>query len=94
MPNITRSQAVYMIENSGGKIFTATFIKRSDGSVRTMNARKDVVSHLHGGSLAYNAKAKNLLTCFDMQSVAYRTIPVEGLKELKIGGSVYNIIGE
>ena len=67
-----------------GKIFTVTFIKRSTGEERTMNARLYVTKHLKGGSKSYDDSAKKLLTVYDMQVQGYRCIPLDAV--LKING--------
>ena len=52
----------------GGKIVTVTFIKRSNGEVRTMNGRpSDQISRgKTGQGMAYDPAAKNLMPFLDM----------------------------
>ena len=66
---------------AAGKIFTVKFIKK-DGSLRTMNARLGVKSHLHGGELPYDAESYNLLPVYDIQSKGYRMINFSTIKEI------------
>ncbi|MFT5548200.1 MAG: hypothetical protein ACI9CO_000114 [Candidatus Azotimanducaceae bacterium] len=75
---------------SGGKIFSVTFIKRTTGELREMRCRMGVKKHLKGGSKAYDAKAKNLLSVFDMEAKSYRSIPVEAIQKLSVGGQTFN----
>lgn len=74
-----------------GKIFTVKFIKRTDGSERTMRARLGVKSHLHGGQLPYDPIEKKLLPVFDMEKEAYRSVPLDAIIELKHHGVVEGV---
>lgn len=78
-----------MIESTGGKVFTATFVKKN-GEVRDMNCRTGVVSKLRGGD-STTAHKPNLVTVYDMQKGAYRCINLDTLRSLKISGKTYNI---
>jgi len=90
MEEVTREEAVNMINNIGGKIFTVVFYKRGNGELRTMNCRKGVTKHLRGGVLNYDPKVKNLIGVNDMKikdrEKSYRSISIEGIVELHIGG--------
>ena len=72
-----------------GQIFYIEFIKRSTGELRKMRCRKGVKRYLKGGSKSYNPKAKNLITVFDMDKGAYRSIPVEGVQCLTVSGQSF-----
>jgi len=67
----------------GNKIATVTFVKRHTGELRRMNCRLGVTRYLKGTGPAYDASAHKLLTVFDMQKKAYRSIPVENVVEVK-----------
>lgn len=56
-----------------------------------MNCRRFCESHLRGGPEAYDAAAKGLVVVFDMVKVAYRSIPQEGIRSIKIGGEWHPI---
>jgi hypothetical protein len=75
--------------NTKGKIFRATFIKRSTGEVRHLVGRLGVTQYLKGGTMSYNPKDKGLLTVYDIQKKGYRMINIEGLQEVSFGGQVY-----
>lgn len=83
---MTRAEAVSHINSTNGKVFAVRFIKRSTGEVRTMNCRLGVKSHLKGGAPAYSREEKQLVCVFDMVKNAYRSIPIEGITELKVDG--------
>ena len=83
---MTRDEAVQQIRNTAGKIFACEFTKRTTGECRVMICRLHVRSHLRGGSPAYNAAEKNLITVFDMSKNDYRCIPIEGLTRVRVDG--------
>jgi hypothetical protein len=68
-----------------GKIFSASFVKRSDGSVRQMLARTGVKPD-GGGERSYNPSDHNLLLVWDLQAKGYRTIPADNLIRIKAHG--------
>ena len=74
---------------SDGKIFSVTFIKRTTGLVRKMVCRVGVYNHLSGGEPAYDAGENNLITVFDMQKKAYRSISVESILEMRVHGQTF-----
>lgn len=78
---------------SDGSIFYVEFIKRTTGELRKMKCRAGVKKYLRGGAKGYSAKAKNLLTVFDMENKGYRSIPVEAIKALSINGQQFNFAG-
>lgn len=78
---------------SNGKIFAVTFTKRSTGTVRKMVCRTNVRKHLRGGSKAYSPAKHNLLSVFDMQAKAYRSVPLDAITSLKANGEIFNFRG-
>jgi hypothetical protein len=78
-----------IIYNTKGKFFTVEFIKRTDNTLRRMNARTGVKKHLVGGDQAYNPREKDLIVVFDMEKLAHRSIPIENIKKLKFAGTTY-----
>ena len=75
---------------SDGAIFYVEFIKRSTGELRKMRCRMGVKKHLKGGGRAYNPAKKNLLSVFDMDARGYRSIPLEGIQRLSVGGQHFD----
>jgi len=75
---------------SDGQIFTVEFIKRTTGELRKLNCRIGVKKHLKGGKAAYNAAEKQLLTVFDMSANGYRSIPLEGIQRVSVGGQTFS----
>lgn len=78
---------------SDGSIFSVEFIKRTDNQLRKMLCRLGVKKHLRGGDKAYNPKKHNLLTVFDMNKKAYRSIPVNAIQKISINGQTFNFLG-
>ena len=78
---------------SDGKIFSVEFIKRTTGELRRMTCRIGVKKHLKGGEKAYSAAQKRLLTVFDMDAKGYRSIPLEGIQSVSVGGQTFSFGG-
>jgi hypothetical protein len=88
---ITMSQAAEMIRNSNGSIFGVDFVKRTTGESRKMTARLGVKKHLKGGEAAYDAKAKDLIFVYDIAKKGYRSIALDAITALRIGGDEYEV---
>ena len=71
-----------------GKVFRVDFIKRTDGSVRTMICRFGVKKYLKGGKKAYDSGDKGLFTVYEFGK-GYRSITIDNLILLKTAGVVY-----
>lgn len=89
---ITKQQAAGLISRNRGKIFTVTFVKRTTGETRVLNGRQGVKKHLKGGEAAYSFSEKQLLPVFDMVKGEYRSIPIEGIEEVKIMGKTFQVV--
>jgi len=93
------ADAYNLIQSTDGKFFSATYVKRSTGITQTMICRLKVTSHLKGGALPYDPKAKQLVIVFKVSSkekgkkadtsIGYRAIPLDAMLKLSIGGTVY-----
>lgn len=91
MREINKEKAKEKILNSKGKIFYCEFHKRSNGENRPMTARLHVKSHLKDGEKSYDPEEKDLITVFDMDKSAYRSINVPGLHELHAEGEEFKV---
>lgn len=95
LPKLLRKQAVKKIETSAGKIFRIK-VKKRDGSTRWMKCRMGVSKYVKGVGLNYDPKEKDLITVFDMEAEnperGYRSIAIEGIRFLRIGGIKYRIV--
>jgi len=56
----------FIDQTSNGRIFTIDFVKRGDGSIRTMSARRGVSKGVKGVGQPYKPEDHNLLTVYDM----------------------------
>lgn len=74
---------------SDGGTFYVVFKKRTDGTIREMKCRTGVKKYLKGGTKKFDDKEKNLLTVFDMDKVAYRSIPLDAIIKVTIHGQTY-----
>ncbi len=87
--SVSRDELIQKIKDTKGAFFTVTFVKRTDGTTRTMNARFGVKKYLKGGKLPYDPIAKGLLPVFDVKKNAYRMINTKPLLGANIGNQQY-----
>ena len=72
-------------------VFGVDFVKRSDKSLRIMQCRFNVKKYLMHGERAYNPKDYDLVCVFDMQKMAYRSIPLDAIVEIRMNGITYKV---
>ncbi len=96
MIKMTRAQVVEVLLahkfQGNGSIFTVTFVKRTTGERRVMNARFGVHKYVKGVGLSYNPTEHRLIGCYDMQKAqgeGYRMIATESITDLKVNGEHY-----
>lgn len=92
LQNISKLEAAQKIRDTKGRMFTVTFIKKSNGEKRVMNARLGVKAYLRGGVLPYDPNTKGLIPCYDVQKKDYTMINIPGIINLKVGGAEYNVV--
>lgn len=92
LQNISKLEAAQKIRDTKGQIFTVTFIKKSNGEKRVMNARLGVKAYLKGGVLPYDPNTKGLIPVYDIQSKEYKMINIPGIVNLKAKGIEYNVV--
>ena len=92
MNTIARDTAIQIIKNSAGKIFGVSFIKRTNGELRHMSARRGVRKGVTGEGLKYDPESKQLLTVYDMNKKGHRMLNTETLKRLSFEKINYIII--
>jgi len=87
---LTLAQAVALILKlrNSGKVFRADFVKRGDGSNRTMVCRCGVKKYLKGGSAAYSFSEKGLMSVYEF-GTGYRSIALDNLARIKFAGVIY-----
>jgi hypothetical protein len=105
MTQITQTEAARMIRNSGGKLFSVTFTKRSTGSRRRMTARVGVRKGVSGGGQRFNPADHHLLTVHEFvtdpargdrgqlsnMGTQWRSVPIDGITELRCGGQIFQV---
>lgn len=79
-----------LLKTANGRFFGVTFVKK-DGTLRTMNARTGVSSHIKGTGASRAGTNDNQLTVFDAQKRAYRTINLDTVKSLRINGVTFQV---
>lgn len=89
---ISAKEAADLLTATEGRIFSVVFVKRTTGEQRTMTARTGVKKHLKGGDAAYSFSEKALLSVYDLQRKAYRSIPLDGILSLREGGEEYVVV--
>lgn len=91
---ISKEQARELLSYKG-KIATAVFTKRGDGSIRAMNLMTGVRKYTSGGELPYSPKDKGLIPVYDLKignaAKGYRMLNLDGLKTLNMDGKKYKI---
>ncbi len=92
MKTITAFQALKIIKETQGKVFTAVFTKK-DGTQRKMNCRLGVQKNLTGKGMAYKPADYDLMTVFDMKINDYRTLNLQTLTALQVAKEFYVIVG-
>ena len=94
---ITRLEAaeklIDMKQENAGQLFSVLFVKRTTGEQRLMLGRFGVEQYLKGGKAAYDFLEKGLVCIFDVQKLAYRTINLETILQMKIAGVEYQVEG-
>lgn len=76
----------------GSRFFRVEFVKRTDGSIRVMNAKLGVKKHLSGEGAKYSFEEKGLLSVWDAVARSYRCVPLDGIIELRCGK--HTLIGD
>ena len=81
---ITPEAAARFIRASRGRFFGCTFVKRSTGETRQMWCRFAKVGAVKGP----HRTRDDLIVVWDHHQRGYRSIPVEGLRQLRIDGAI------
>ena len=87
-PNNKIKQVKKMLQdnNKTGNIYSVSFQKRTDGSIRKMICRGKVFKALRGGTLKFNPLERDLVQVYDMRKKGYRLIPCENVISIKAKG--------
>lgn len=91
MTIISRTKLNNFLNQTHGKIFTATFMKK-DGSWRDLNCRKGVTQFLKGGVNLAIKPSNGLVVVYDMQKHEYRSLNLETVVQVKYQKEQYKIV--
>jgi len=96
-PRITTAQAIDLIANSGGRIFDVTFRKRTDNTIRKMNAKIDTEKGIYWKDVNFDMEEKGLIGVQDLKKEkggVPRMISRESIRSLRIDGKKYLVTPE
>ena len=88
---ISKVKAIDLIRGSKGKVFGVTFIKRTNGEERKMNARLGVKKGVTGEGLKFDPKQYALIPVYEMPKQQFRMVNLEGLTSLNLEGEKYEV---
>jgi len=91
MKKITTEIAAKLINGTNGKLFGVSFVK-TDGSHRELTGRIGVRSHLKGGRQTFDPADLGMLTVFDFQKLADRTVNLDKVYRLTLEGQTYQVV--
>lgn len=77
-----------LLTNTKGQFISVTFTKK-DGTLRKLVGRFGVTKHLSGGERK-NTNDRHLII-YDVQKKGYRTINVDAVQTVKVGGKNYKV---
>jgi len=88
---IDRVQILKTIEETKGRIFSANFIKRTNGEDRLIVCRVGVRKGVKDIGLNYSPADKGLVVVFDMFKRAFRMINLDTVYKMKINKEIIKI---
>lgn len=86
---IGKIKAAELINDSKGRIFTATFIKKN-GEERVMNCRKGVQKGVKGTGKS-NTQSLGIISVYDMQEKGFKKLNLQEVTALKINKESYKV---
>ncbi len=90
---ITRPLARHLLAHTGGRFFSATFKKRTDGSMRKMVGRVGVApKNPSEKGRGYDPADHDLLTVYVPAVENYRNIPLDSLTEIRTLGAEFKVV--
>lgn len=88
---INRVNLKGFVEEQDGLFVSVDFTKLN-GEPRTLTGRLGVKSYLKGGVNTVEANARPYLTVFDVEVLAYRTVNLSNVSEIRARNKVYQVI--
>jgi len=74
-----------LIDNTKGKFFSISFIKRTNGAQRRMLARIGVKKGIKGVGLSYNPLDRDLMVVWDRVKKQFRMVSLDSVIHFKCG---------
>jgi hypothetical protein len=91
-PHRIRRRNIYRwISATRGRLFSVTFIKRSDGTERTIVARVGTTRGQQQKGMRFNPRNRKLIVVFDLADRKYKCIPIEGIEAVCGRGRRYRV---
>jgi len=92
METINKTEAKQLINDTNGRIFNATFIKKNS-EIRSLTGRLKVTQHLtkNAKKQPFNPAVYNLQCVYDMKAKGYRMLNINTLITLTINATKYII---
>jgi len=87
---INKYKLASLLKDTGGKFVSVEFVKK-DGSLRKMTGRFGVTKHLKGGVNRVVNESNAYMTIYDTVNKGYRTINLETIQRLNVGGVAYEV---
>ncbi|MHC4336645.1 MAG: AP2 domain-containing protein [Planctomycetota bacterium] len=88
---IRRRNIYRWLSATKGRLFSVTFIKRSDGTERTVVARVGVTRGQKHKGMPFNPRERKLVVVFDVCERKYKCIPIEGIEAVCCRGRRYRV---
>ena len=88
MSNINTVRSI--IESNGGKFVSISFVKK-DGTYRLINGRLGVTKYLKGGVNKNPRLNNDQLVLWECKTKSYRTVNLNAVRDVSVGGDVYKI---
>ena len=85
---VSKQVATEVLRNMNGTFFSVSFIKRSDGSQRTMLCRTGVKNYITGEGLKYNPAEQGLLPVWEVNE-GYKMIPLSNVTSFRAHGAKF-----
>ncbi|MBN1974436.1 MAG: hypothetical protein JW787_12415 [Sedimentisphaerales bacterium] len=92
--SINQNNLSDFLNETKGRIFKVSFIKRSDGLTRTMLCRNGVSKFINRKGMSFKPSDKNLYVVYDMIQKSYKCIPLENILCIRFKKKNYRVIRE
>jgi hypothetical protein len=88
---LNRVNLRHLIDRQNG-LFLSVDYRKIGGEKRTLTGRLGVKSYLKGGQNNVEKDERPYLTVFDIKLCQYRTVSLDTVSEIRMGGKIYKVI--